>query len=157
MNWEPTGIAYFAAGITEEITGQLARIGDLTVLSRTAVERHLNNNYENDVIKSRDLAIFRSGKLRGTGMLVTDYLVNAGGVVYAAHERLIPTPEHLNIPPERLGDRAAVRWALEEAGCERVVLGSLVARDFDAFAARISKERIGRLRPRSSPSPWLRL
>ncbi|MEO0576009.1 MAG: hypothetical protein AAF004_11135 [Pseudomonadota bacterium] len=31
--------AYFAAGITEEITGQLARIGDLTVLSRVAVER----------------------------------------------------------------------------------------------------------------------
>lgn len=31
--------AYFAAGITEEITGQLARIDDLTVLSRVAVER----------------------------------------------------------------------------------------------------------------------
>ncbi|MFK7958857.1 MAG: TIR domain-containing protein [Lysobacterales bacterium] len=31
--------AYFAAGITEEITGQLARIGDLTVLSRVAVAR----------------------------------------------------------------------------------------------------------------------
>ncbi|MGB5734897.1 MAG: hypothetical protein WBM40_10705, partial [Thiohalocapsa sp.] len=31
--------AYFAAGITEEITGQLSRIGELTVLSRVAVER----------------------------------------------------------------------------------------------------------------------
>ena len=38
------------------------------------VERYLNNKYEDDpVIKGRDLAIFRSGKLRGTGMLVTDY------------------------------------------------------------------------------------
>lgn len=31
--------SYFAAGITEEITSQLAKIGDLTVLSRVAVER----------------------------------------------------------------------------------------------------------------------
>ncbi len=40
----------------------------------TAVERHLNNNYaEDDAIRSRDLAIFHSGKMRGTGMLVTEY------------------------------------------------------------------------------------
>ncbi|MBT3038231.1 MAG: outer membrane lipoprotein-sorting protein [Candidatus Thiodiazotropha sp. (ex Codakia orbicularis)] len=40
----------------------------------TAVERHLNNNYEeDDVIRSRDLAIFHSGNLRGTGMLITEY------------------------------------------------------------------------------------
>jgi hypothetical protein len=41
-----------------------------------SVERHLNNNYEQEpgqAIQSRDLAIFHSGKLRGTGMLVTEY------------------------------------------------------------------------------------
>jgi hypothetical protein len=39
-----------------------------------AVERHLNNNYDQDsAIRSRDLAIFHSGNLRGTGMLVTEY------------------------------------------------------------------------------------
>lgn len=38
------------------------------------VERFLNNDYtSNSNIKSKDLAIFRSGKLRGMGMLVTDY------------------------------------------------------------------------------------
>lgn len=38
------------------------------------VERYLNNSYDDDsTVKARDLAIFRSGKLRGTGMLVTDY------------------------------------------------------------------------------------
>lgn len=42
-------------------------------INRTAVERHLNNKYKGQSIKSRDLAIFRSGKLNGTGMLVTDY------------------------------------------------------------------------------------
>lgn len=42
----------------------------------TAVERHLNNNYSKDKdepLLSRDLAIFHSGKMRGTGMLVTEY------------------------------------------------------------------------------------
>ncbi len=43
-------------------------------ISRTALERHLNNRYAADSpIKSRDLAIFRSGKLNGTGILVTEY------------------------------------------------------------------------------------
>ena len=38
------------------------------------LERYLNNNYADDpAIKARDLAIFRSGKLRGTGMLITDF------------------------------------------------------------------------------------
>ncbi len=38
------------------------------------LERYLNNDYPaDDPIKAQDLAIFRSGKLRGTGMLVTDY------------------------------------------------------------------------------------
>jgi hypothetical protein len=45
-------------------------------ISATALERHLNNNYQlppDEAIQSRDLAIFHSGKLRGTGMLVTEY------------------------------------------------------------------------------------
>lgn len=38
------------------------------------VERYLNNQYlDDDVVKAKDLAIFRSGKLRGTGMLITDF------------------------------------------------------------------------------------
>jgi hypothetical protein len=39
-----------------------------------ALERFLNNEYdEDDKINARDLAIFHSGKMRGTGMLVTEY------------------------------------------------------------------------------------
>lgn len=38
---------------------------------------------------------------RGT-LIATDYLVNSGGVIYAAHERIIPTPDHLLIPKDRL-------------------------------------------------------
>ena len=38
------------------------------------LERYLNNDYSDGQIKARDLAIFRSGKLKGTGMLITDYV-----------------------------------------------------------------------------------
>jgi hypothetical protein len=38
------------------------------------LERYLNNEYEDGVIKAKDIAIFRSGKLRGTGMLIVDYV-----------------------------------------------------------------------------------
>ena len=38
------------------------------------LERYLNNNYDDGVVKAKDLAIFRSGKLKGTGMLITDYV-----------------------------------------------------------------------------------
>jgi len=38
------------------------------------VERFLNNDYPaGDAIKGMDLAIFKSGKLKGTGMLITDF------------------------------------------------------------------------------------
>jgi glutamate dehydrogenase (NAD(P)+) len=49
---------------------------------------------------------------RERGVLIaTDYLVNSGGVIYAAQEKLIRTPDHLRIPDEMLGNRAAVdQW-----------------------------------------------
>jgi glutamate dehydrogenase/leucine dehydrogenase/CBS domain-containing protein len=49
---------------------------------------------------------------RERGVLIaTDYLVNSGGVIFAAQERLIKTPEELRIPSEILGNAEAVdRW-----------------------------------------------
>jgi glutamate dehydrogenase (NAD(P)+) len=47
-------------------------------------------------------------------MIANDYLVNSGGVIFAAQEHIIPTPGHLQIPPAILGDRAAVETWLSE-------------------------------------------
>jgi glutamate dehydrogenase (NAD(P)+) len=41
-------------------------------------------------------------------LIATDFLVNSGGVIYAAQERLLKPPDHLQIPLEMLGDREAV-------------------------------------------------
>jgi len=52
---------------------------------------------------------------RDKGVLIaTDYLVNSGGVIYAAHERIIPTPDHLLIPRDILGNPTAIESWLEK-------------------------------------------
>ena len=52
---------------------------------------------------------------RDKGVLIaTDYLVNSGGVIYAAHERIIPTPNHLLIPKDLLGNPNAIEHWLEK-------------------------------------------
>jgi hypothetical protein len=48
------------------------------------VERHLNNDYTDGVINAKDIAIFRSGKLNGTGMLITDFVDDNKSQSYAA-------------------------------------------------------------------------
>jgi hypothetical protein len=67
--------------------------GDITVIvnkekgsepKTLTVERYLNNDYpEGGEVKAQDLAIFRSGKLNGTGMLITDYTDDAKSQSYA--------------------------------------------------------------------------
>ncbi len=52
---------------------------------------------------------------RDKGVLIaTDYLVNSGGVIYAAHERIIPTPDHLLIPEDIMGNPNAIQKWLEK-------------------------------------------
>jgi hypothetical protein len=64
---------------------------DITVLvikgegkkpTTNTLERYLNNDYSDGNTKAQDLAIFRSGKLKGTGMLITDYVDDAKSQSY---------------------------------------------------------------------------
>jgi glutamate dehydrogenase/leucine dehydrogenase/CBS domain-containing protein len=50
---------------------------------------------------------------KGT-LIVTDYLVNSGGVIFASQEQLIKTPDQLRIPDQLLGDFDGVNDWLEE-------------------------------------------
>jgi len=47
------------------------------------VERYINNAYHDNEIRAKDLVIFRSGRLRGTGMLITDYLMPEKSPTYS--------------------------------------------------------------------------
>jgi hypothetical protein len=54
------------------ITALILRAKDSNPLTLT-LERYLNNEPKAKGIHAQDLAIFRSGKLKGTGMLITDF------------------------------------------------------------------------------------
>jgi glutamate dehydrogenase (NAD(P)+) len=46
-------------------------------------------------------------------LIATDFLVNSGGVIFAAQEHLIKAPDHLQIPQEMLKDKKAIDSWLE--------------------------------------------
>ena len=49
-------------------------------------------------------------------MIANDYLVNSGGVIFAAQEHIVRTTDHLQIPEEMLGNREAVEnWLKNHA------------------------------------------
>lgn len=49
-------------------------------------------------------------------MIANDYLVNSGGVIFAAQEHIVKTPDHLQIPEEMLGNRELVqKWLKDHA------------------------------------------
>jgi len=68
---------------------------------------------ERKAARSRmERAVYRE---RGV-LIATDYLVNSGGVIFAAQEHLIKTPNQLRIPDAMLGDDEAVDgWLTKHA------------------------------------------
>jgi glutamate dehydrogenase (NAD(P)+) len=75
------------------------------------------NTYSPTPARRQSRARMERAVYRQAGCLIaTDYLVNSGGVIFAAQERLIRTPDPLRIPPEMFGDRPAVeRWLEQHA------------------------------------------
>ncbi len=75
------------------------------------------NTYSPSPVRKQARARMERAVYRERGVLIaTDYLVNSGGVIFAAQERLIKTPDELRIPSEILGnDEAADRWLMAHA------------------------------------------
>jgi glutamate dehydrogenase/leucine dehydrogenase/CBS domain-containing protein len=86
-------------------------MGDWSVIVEGA------NTYSPDPERKAARARMERAVYRQHGvMIATDYLVNSGGVIYAAQENLIKTPDHLRLPEQMLGDREAVdRWLASHA------------------------------------------
>lgn len=73
------------------------------------------NTYSPDLARKSARARMERAVYRQQGVLIAaDYLVNSGGVIFAAQERLIKTPQALRIPQEILGNRLAVDCWLAE-------------------------------------------
>jgi glutamate dehydrogenase (NAD(P)+) len=75
------------------------------------------NTYSPDPVRKLARARMERVVYRQKGVLIaTDFLVNSGGVIFAAQERLIKTPVELRIPKDLLGNPKAVdRWLAEHA------------------------------------------
>lgn len=75
------------------------------------------NTYSPDPARKASRARMEREVYRAGGTLIaTDYLVNSGGVIFAAQEHLIKTPHHLRIPDELLGKREEVEnWLKSHA------------------------------------------
>jgi glutamate dehydrogenase/leucine dehydrogenase/CBS domain-containing protein len=75
------------------------------------------NTYSPDPArKAARLRMERAVYRLGATLIATDYLVNSGGVIFAAQEHLIKTPASLRIPGEMLGDPQAVEdWLAAHA------------------------------------------
>jgi glutamate dehydrogenase (NAD(P)+) len=76
------------------------------------------NTYSPDPARKTARARMEQAVYRQRGTLIaTDYLVNSGGVIFAAQEKLIKTPDELRIPQEMLGNPEAVDgWLKSHAG-----------------------------------------
>jgi glutamate dehydrogenase (NAD(P)+) len=73
------------------------------------------NTYSPDPERKAARARMERAVYRQRGVLIaTDYLVNSGGVIFAAQEQLIKTPDDLRLPDHILGDSQAVERWLEE-------------------------------------------
>ena len=108
------------------------------------------NTYSPDPTRKAARARMERAVYWQAGVLIaTDYLVNSGGVIYAAQERMIKTPDHLRIPAEMLGDRAAVeRWLVDfQADLEALAEQRRIAGEAkrDAVIRRNMQELVDRL------------
>ena len=88
------------------------------------------NTYSPDPARKAARARMERAVYWQAGVLIaTDFLVNSGGVIYAAQEHMIKTPNHVRIPQAMLGDREAVEgWLAEHhADFEALAEGRRVA------------------------------
>ena len=89
----------------------IKHMGDWSVIIEGA------NTYSPDPARKTARARMERAVYRQQGVLIaTDYLVNSGGVIFAAQEQLIKTPEALRIPDDLLGNRHEVdSWLQQQA------------------------------------------
>jgi glutamate dehydrogenase (NAD(P)+) len=93
------------------------RLGDWLMIVEGA------NTYSPDPVRKAARARMERAVYWQKGILIaTDFLVNSGGVIFAAQEQLIRTPDHLRIPQTMLGDRAAVNQWLADHQAELAAL-----------------------------------
>lgn len=102
---------YLGVLASEDASMNVNSMGDWSVIVEGA------NTYSSDPNQKAARTRMEQVVYRRKGvMIATDYLVNSGGVIFAAQEQMIKTPDHLQIPEKMLGNPPAVeRWLISHA------------------------------------------
>ncbi|NNF99680.1 MAG: CBS domain-containing protein [Desulfobacteraceae bacterium] len=75
-------------------------------------------------------------------MIANDYMVNSGGVIFAAQEHVVRTPDHLQIPREMLGDREAVDGWLKSHASDFAELSKQRLEAGDAYREKVIRRNM---------------
>lgn len=107
------GFKYLGVLATDEAPMTVNSMGDWAVIVEGA------NTYSSDPNEKAARTRMEQIVYRKNGiMIANDYLVNSGGVIFAAQEHIINTPDHLQIPENMLGDPRAVEGWLKDHSTE---------------------------------------
>ncbi len=102
---------YLGVRLSESPSITVDRMGDWALIVEGA------NTYSPDPNRKAARTRMEQIVYREKGvMIANDYLVNSGGVIFAAQEHLIKSPDYLQIPEEMLGNSKVVeKWLKDHA------------------------------------------
>jgi hypothetical protein len=103
-------------------------------------DRYLNNDYNDGNIKSNDMVIFTSGKMKGTGVLVTEYVDPDRSLKMMMWLPALRKVRRMAEPAQNLGYREADVAFMEEAKLRR-----LSQDDYEILATRSMTFDLGML------------
>jgi glutamate dehydrogenase (NAD(P)+) len=102
---------YLSVLPSEKGSMDVRRMGDWSLIIEGANTYSPDLNRKAARIKMEQMVYRQKGV-----MIANDYLVNSGGVIFAAQEHMVPTPENLQIPLSMLGNQDAIeKWLGDHA------------------------------------------
>ncbi len=125
---------YLGVLASEDASMQVNGMGDWSVIVEGANTYSADPN-EKAARKRMEQIVYRQNGI----MIANDYLVNSGGVIFAAQEHMIKTPDHLQIPDKMLGDAQAVEKWLKSNAAELAGLSEERLEAGDAYREKVMR------------------
>ncbi len=125
---------YLGVLASEDASMQVNGMGNWSVIVEGANTYSADPN-EKAARKRMEQIVYRRHGI----MIANDYLVNSGGVIFAAQEHMIKTPDHLQIPDNMLGNPQAVEKWLKSNAAELARLSEERLEAGDAYREKVMR------------------
>jgi len=125
---------YLGVLASEDASMKVNGMGDWSVIVEGANTYSADPN-EQAARKRMEQIVYRQNGI----MIANDYLVNSGGVIFAAQEHMIKTPDHLQIPAKMLGNPQAVDGWLKSNSAELARLSEERLEAGDAYREKVMR------------------